>query len=81
MWNIHAGSVNMLNEMRYGRLSQESIKTFKSLSRPIVYEDGIGPTELFPRREDVDASNMARMSRLDSSTRTYVPFTSPFVCR
>lgn len=36
----------MLNEMRFGRLSQSSIAKFKSLSRPINYEDGVSATEL-----------------------------------
>lgn len=36
----------MLNEMRYGTLSQKSIQKFKALSRDIIYEDGLGPTEL-----------------------------------
>ena len=38
--------VDMLNEMRYGELSDRSIKRFESLSRDILYEDGIQPTEL-----------------------------------
>lgn len=35
----------MLNEMRYGTLSEESIKTFRTLSRVPAY-NGIEPTEL-----------------------------------
>lgn len=38
--------VDMLNEMRFGRLSDKSIAKFKSLSREIIYEDGLGATEL-----------------------------------
>lgn len=38
--------VDMLNEMRFGRLSNKSINKFKSLSREIVYDDGLGATEL-----------------------------------
>ncbi len=38
--------VDMLNEMRFGRLSEESIAKFRRLSRDIVYEDGLGATEL-----------------------------------
>lgn len=38
--------VNMLNEMRFGRLTPRSISKFKSLSREIEYGDGLGPTEL-----------------------------------
>lgn len=37
----------MLNEMRFGRLSAKSILKFRSLSRDIIYEDGLGPTELY----------------------------------
>ncbi|KAF5387400.1 hypothetical protein D9757_005787 [Collybiopsis confluens] len=63
--------VNMLNEMRFGRLSQQSIGKFRSLSRNIVYEDGLGPTELFPRREEVDRSNQTRLNRLTDDARTF----------
>ena len=38
--------VDMLNEMRFGRLSEQSIARFRSLSREIRYEDGLGATEL-----------------------------------
>jgi len=38
--------VNMLNEMRFGNLSQESIRMFRKLDREVVYDDGIMPTEL-----------------------------------
>ena len=38
--------VDMLNEMRFGRLSAQSIAKFRSLEREIVYEDGLGATEL-----------------------------------
>jgi len=37
----------MLNEMRFGNLSRASIAKFRSLSRNIDYNDGIGPTELY----------------------------------
>jgi hypothetical protein len=39
--------VDMLNEMRFGRLTPRSIAKFKSLSREIHYEDGLGTTELY----------------------------------
>ncbi|CAE7183572.1 unnamed protein product [Rhizoctonia solani] len=55
--------VDMLNEMRFGRLSPSSIRTFYELSRSIP-DDGIQATELFPRREDVDRSNSQRMAAL-----------------
>ena len=36
----------MLNAMRYGDLDEKTIKRFAGLSRPVVYHDGIEPTEL-----------------------------------
>ncbi|KAG2075731.1 hypothetical protein BDR04DRAFT_861224 [Suillus decipiens] len=62
----------MLNEMRFGRLSQGSIARFKSLSRPINDDDGLGATELFPRREDVERSNNGRMSHLQTEQKVYL---------
>ena len=38
--------VDMLNEMRFGKLSDNSIAKFKSLSRAVQFDDGIAPTEL-----------------------------------
>jgi ATP-dependent DNA helicase PIF1 len=53
----------MLNEMRFGRLTPASIRTFHELARPISDGD-IDATELFPRREDVDRANSYRMAAL-----------------
>lgn len=41
------GFIDMLNEMRYGRLSKEAIERFKSLNRAVHYEDGLAPTQLY----------------------------------
>ena len=38
--------VDMLNEMRFGKLSQRSIARFRGLARELVCEDGLGATEL-----------------------------------
>ncbi|KAJ1306990.1 hypothetical protein OPQ81_007970 [Rhizoctonia solani] len=62
--------VDMLNEMRFGRLTPSSIRTFYELSRPIP-NDGIDATELFPRREDVDRSNSLRMAALPGKEETF----------
>lgn len=60
-----------MNEMRFGKLSASSIAAFKALSRPIHYTDGIEPTELFPRREDVDRSNGSRLDALNTDGWSY----------
>jgi ATP-dependent DNA helicase PIF1 len=56
--------VTMLNEMRLGMLSQQSIMKFKALARTPEFDDNIEPTELFPRRFEVDSANNARMRSL-----------------
>jgi ATP-dependent DNA helicase PIF1 len=38
--------VDMLNEMRFGRMSTASIEKFAALKREVFYNDGIEPTEL-----------------------------------
>lgn len=49
MQTINPSSVfaNMLNEMRLGKLSTESIETFRSLKRPLAFDDDFEATELY----------------------------------
>jgi ATP-dependent DNA helicase PIF1 len=55
----------MLNEMREGRMSAESIANFKKLDRPLPpSDDSIEATELFPTRQEVDRANNVRMQQL-----------------
>ncbi|GAA5929992.1 uncharacterized protein JCM15063_004685 [Sporobolomyces koalae] len=55
--------IDMLNEMRFGQLTAQSIAKFKMLSREPKYA-GCEPTELFPMRHQVDQSNQARLRAL-----------------
>ena len=61
----------MLNEMRFGKMTPASIQVFKSLSRPLLFDDGLDATELFPRREDVDKSNATRLKALNTDGWSY----------
>ncbi|RMZ70731.1 hypothetical protein GMOD_00000864 [Pyrenophora seminiperda CCB06] len=62
----------MLNEMREGRLTPESIARFRKLERPLpVSEDSVEATELFPTRQEVDRSNTTRMLQLHGKTFTF----------
>ncbi|GAA5974457.1 hypothetical protein JCM11641_003225 [Rhodosporidiobolus odoratus] len=63
--------INMLNEMRFGRLSQESIKKFYALQREPKYPIGIEPTELFPMRNEVERSNQNRLRALKGDEHTF----------
>lgn len=64
--------VGMLNEMRLGALSRESIARFQKLARVPDYADGLVPTELFPTRSEVDTANAARMRALQGNVRRFV---------
>ncbi|GAA6009624.1 hypothetical protein JCM11491_001037 [Sporobolomyces phaffii] len=55
--------IDMLNEMRFGQLSTQSIAKFKALCREPKYT-GIEPTELFPMRHQVDLANQNRLRAL-----------------
>ncbi len=37
----------MLNEMRLGKITDETVQAFKKLSRKIKYEDSLDATELY----------------------------------
>lgn len=59
----------MLNEMREGRMTPESIAQFRKLDRPLpATEDNIEATELFPTRSEVDRANNLRMQQLHGDT-------------
>ncbi|KAL4244570.1 ATP-dependent DNA helicase PIF1 [Abortiporus biennis] len=59
------GFVDMLNEMRFGHVSAATILKFKALERPVKYNDGIEPTDLFPTRNEVDQANYSRLASLN----------------
>lgn len=61
----------MLNEMRFGRMSPATVRSFSGLMRPIQYDDGLEATELFPRREDVERSNSNRLAALNTEGWSY----------
>lgn len=61
----------MLNEMREGRLSTESINKFRSLSRNLSFDDDLEATELFPTRAEVERANQGRLTNLRGEVKTF----------
>lgn len=55
---------DMLNEMRLGRISEQTVRNFQALSRPLQFNDGLEVTELFPTRNEVESSNQKRLRAL-----------------
>lgn len=63
--------IDMLNALREGNLSQQMVSMFQELLREVHYSDGIGPTELFPTRQEVKRANDSRLMRLSGPMRVY----------
>ncbi|KAF2962696.1 hypothetical protein GQX73_g10877 [Xylaria multiplex] len=61
----------MLNEMRLGKISDKTVQTFKDLARPLTFDDGLGATELFPTRHEVERSNESRLRNLPGESYHY----------
>lgn len=62
---------NMLNEMRLGAMSPNTIQRFNSLTRELKSDDGLRPTELFPLRNQVDEANTRMLARLTGPSKVY----------
>ncbi|GAA5871155.1 hypothetical protein JCM3774_006807 [Rhodotorula dairenensis] len=62
--------IDMLNEMRFGKLSEASIKAFYALAREPNLGD-MEPTELFPMRNEVDRANQTRLRALPGVEVSY----------
>ncbi|KAG8903521.1 hypothetical protein FRB99_003177 [Tulasnella sp. 403] len=69
----------MLNLMRVGELTPKMIAQFQRLSRKLVYDDGLEPTQLFPLKQQVDRANMERLNSLPGRTYKFHAKDSPGV--
>lgn len=65
---------NMLNEMRLGRISEDTVRAFKALSRPLQFDDGLGMAELFSTRNEVEGSNERRLRDLPGKALRFDAF-------
>ncbi|GLB36503.1 putative DNA-dependent ATPase and 5'-3' DNA helicase required for the maintenance of both mitochondrial and nuclear genome stability [Lyophyllum shimeji] len=63
--------VDILSSMRVGVLSSKHIELLRRLSRPLHYEDGIEPSELFPLRKEVESCNNCRLAALPGPSTVY----------
>jgi len=71
------GFVDMLNAMRFGELDAKTTEEFKKLSRSVTYTDGIGPTQLYPTRREVDNANEAQLRQLPGGPQSYESMDTP----
>ena len=63
--------IDMLNEMRDGRISDRTVREFQRLSRPLSCPRGIVPAELYATRYEVENANKRRLQALPGSESRY----------
>lgn len=61
----------MLNELRIGKISEATEKAFKALARPLMFDDGVDPAELFPTRAQVETFNRQKLASLPGTVQSY----------
>lgn len=67
--------IDMLNEMRLGKVSEESAKKFRALERPLPPDD-IEAAELYSTRWEVDRANNLRLNGLRTEKMVYTAIDS-----
>jgi ATP-dependent DNA helicase PIF1 len=63
--------IDILNSLRIGNINHKIENKLRQLSRPINFNDGIEPTELFPTRNEVDKSNLIKLNQLEGPEVSY----------
>lgn len=73
--------IELLNDIRMGTTSPDTMRLIKKFEKPVNYDDGIEPTELYPTRKEVDLSNKRRLERLPGYEIVYqaVDFIPPHI--
>lgn len=73
--------IDLLNDIRMGITSPQTLKLIKRFEEPVLYDDGIEPTELYPTRREVELSNKRRLEKLPGYHIVYksVDFVPPGV--
>lgn len=62
--------IDMLNDMRLGKVTPEAEAKFRALERPLP-EDEIEPAELYSTRSEVEKANNLRLKELPDSVHVY----------
>jgi ATP-dependent DNA helicase PIF1 len=63
--------IKLLNEVRVGDLSGETIRALCKRQKPITYEDGIKAVSLFPKKVRIKSENDKNLSKLGSPSQHY----------
>lgn len=64
--------ISILNEIKFSKLSENSIKILKQCERELDDKDGIKPTIFFSLNKDVDKYNENKLNELKGDTINYI---------
>ncbi|KZP00768.1 hypothetical protein CALVIDRAFT_212465 [Calocera viscosa TUFC12733] len=64
--------IDILNQARTGSLSPAAIAAFRRLERPLAFTDGIEPTRIFPKKDQVKRANDTRLALLRSQPHKFM---------
>jgi ATP-dependent DNA helicase PIF1 len=64
--------LNILQQVRYGSVDVDTIARLSSLSRPLEMINGIVPTKLYSKNENVDKINNEELNKLESPSFKFV---------
>ncbi|GAN09656.1 DNA repair and recombination protein pif1 [Mucor ambiguus] len=62
---------DILNELKRGVVSDQTLKELQRLERPLTIHHGIEPTELYPLRKELDTANYGKLSALSGEPIVY----------
>lgn len=63
--------IDMLNDMRNGKVNNDTLTEFRRLARKIDNPDGIEPAELFSTRYEVENANNTRLNLLKGESQVF----------
>lgn len=63
--------IDALTDIRFGVVSPRARDFLQSVSRPLVFSDGIEPTKLYARNNSVDAENAQRLGMLTGESKRF----------
>ncbi|CAE7097421.1 unnamed protein product [Rhizoctonia solani] len=63
--------IRLLDELRYGVPTEDTMGILKELNRPIKHDDGILPTEIYPHKNSAETANLSHLAKLKAQQYTY----------
>lgn len=63
--------VRLLNQLRRGEVTPESVALLRKCSNPVTSDDGIQPTRLYPLKRSVEEENLKELSSLPGDPKVF----------